>query len=293
MNVPTQLSSVVDNPPWQRNLQERLDSLGRRYGPTVVTQNYTFTETDQIDSLQVDATAGNVTITLPSPTGNRRRRIVKSDLSTNTVTISAGSFTINQQTTHTLYAAFRFIEVEPTGTDWRVTSFGQALFITGTGNLQLGIRSLATTATSGFPYIPSCAGVPTGVPASYSGCAPLVVDSTNNDLYFYSGGWVLANSGGGGGSLTVGTATVDFGAFPGTNEASIAVTGQGSITTNNRAIATIPADGTTADHTASDHKYAAALIALTCDTPIAGTGFTIFARCLDKMQGTFTLNWAY
>lgn len=47
-----------------------------------------------------------------------------------------------------------------------------------------------TTATTNFPYIPSCAGVPTGVPAStYTGALPLVYDSTNNKLYVYNGAW--------------------------------------------------------------------------------------------------------
>lgn len=49
--------------------------------------------------------------------------------------------------------------------------------------------ALATTATGGFPYIPSCAGVPTGVPAARTGMVPLVYDSTDNKLYVYNGGW--------------------------------------------------------------------------------------------------------
>lgn len=53
----------------------------------------------------------------------------------------------------------------------------------------LGVQSaLATTATTGFAYIPTCAGTPTGVPTAVTGLAPLVVNTTNNKLYFYSGG---------------------------------------------------------------------------------------------------------
>lgn len=48
--------------------------------------------------------------------------------------------------------------------------------------------ALATTATDGFTYIPTCAGAPTGTPTTVTGCAPVVIDSTNNKLYFYSGG---------------------------------------------------------------------------------------------------------
>lgn len=53
---------------------------------------------------------------------------------------------------------------------------------------RLGSASLATTATTGFLYAPSCAGVPTGVPVAVAGMAPIVIDETNHRLYFYSGG---------------------------------------------------------------------------------------------------------
>ena len=58
------------------------------------------------------------------------------------------------------------------------------------GNVVLNASgsALATTATNGFTYIPTCAGVPTGAPTSFTGAAPLVVDSTDNTLYFYSSG---------------------------------------------------------------------------------------------------------
>jgi len=56
------------------------------------------------------------------------------------------------------------------------------------GSAVFGNAAIATTATGGFVYIPSCAGTPTGVPTGFSGRIPLVVDSTNNKLYFYSGG---------------------------------------------------------------------------------------------------------
>ena len=43
-------------------------------------------------------------------------------------------------------------------------------------------------------YLPSCAGVPTGVPTAITGKVPIVVDSTNNKAYIYSGGaWVALN----------------------------------------------------------------------------------------------------
>jgi len=63
-----------------------------------------------------------------------------------------------------------------------------------TGSVQIGTASLATTATDGFPYIPTCAGTPTGVPTAVTGFAPMVVDSTNSKLYVYVGGsWKVMN----------------------------------------------------------------------------------------------------
>lgn len=55
-------------------------------------------------------------------------------------------------------------------------------------NGTIGAGAVATTATDGFLYIPTCAGVPTGVPTAKTGFAPIVVDTTNNRWYFYSGG---------------------------------------------------------------------------------------------------------
>lgn len=90
-----------------------------------------------------------------------------------------------------------------------------------------------------------------------------------------------------------GTATIDFGAAPGANEANIVVTGQAAISATSKAEAYVMGDDTTADHTASDHKYFAAFVALTCGTPVAATGFTIYGRSVEKLQGTFALRWVW
>ena len=61
--------------------------------------------------------------------------------------------------------------------------------ITSTGNIVAGASAaLATNATDGFLYVPTCAGTPTGTPTAITGMAPIVVNTTNNKLYFYSGG---------------------------------------------------------------------------------------------------------
>jgi hypothetical protein len=50
--------------------------------------------------------------------------------------------------------------------------------------------ALATSATTGFGYIPKVAGVPTGVPINTpAGFVPWVYDSTNHKISIYDGGW--------------------------------------------------------------------------------------------------------
>lgn len=56
------------------------------------------------------------------------------------------------------------------------------------GTTIVGTAALATNATDGFFYAPTCAGTPTGTPTAYTGVAPIVIDTTNHKLYFYSGG---------------------------------------------------------------------------------------------------------
>lgn len=66
-----------------------------------------------------------------------------------------------------------------------------ALYITPGWGLVPGRHvALATNATDGFLYIPTCAGTPTGVPAAYTGKVAMVFDTTNNKLYIYDGGWL-------------------------------------------------------------------------------------------------------
>jgi len=85
----------------------------------------------------------------------------------------------------------------PAGDDALVYRSGANSFSTGTERFRItavgnvvagGSVALATTATNGFLYVPTCAGTPTGTPTSITGMAPIVVNTTNNKLYFYSGG---------------------------------------------------------------------------------------------------------
>lgn len=90
-----------------------------------------------------------------------------------------------------------------------------------------------------------------------------------------------------------GTVTIDFGAFPGSNEASVTVTGQADISATSKAEAYVMADDTSASHSASDHRYFAQLVGLSCGTPVAATGFTIHARSFQKLIGTWSIRWVW
>jgi hypothetical protein len=68
------------------------------------------------------------------------------------------------------------------------TSDTERARIDANGNIICGTAAIATNATNGFLYVPGCAGTPTGTPTTVTGRSPIVVDTTNNKLYFYSGG---------------------------------------------------------------------------------------------------------
>mgnify|MGYP003343635391 FL=1 len=58
------------------------------------------------------------------------------------------------------------------------------------GQVTFRDSALATTATAGHLFIPTCAGTPTGVPTTIpTGQVALQYDSTNNKLYVYNGAW--------------------------------------------------------------------------------------------------------
>jgi hypothetical protein len=71
-----------------------------------------------------------------------------------------------------------------------------------------------------------------------------------------------------------GTTTIDFGAFPGSSDTSVAITGQASILAGSLVEAFLfPA--VTADHTADEHVVET--IRVMAGNVVAGTGFTVYA----------------
>ena len=91
----------------------------------------------------------------------------------------------------------------------------------------------------------------------------------------------------------LGSATIDFGSWPGSNEASVAVTGQAAISTTSKAEAFVMGEDVSSNHTASDHRYFSRFAGLTCGTPTAATGFTVYARSTERLEGQFTIRWVW
>jgi len=89
-----------------------------------------------------------------------------------------------------------------------------------------------------------------------------------------------------------GTTTIDFGVWPGSNEASVAVTGQASIAAVSNAEAFMMAEAS-GSHTIADATYAASFVTLTCSVPTPAVGFTIYARAQYTLTGTYALRWVW
>lgn len=92
--------------------------------------------------------------------------------------------------------------------------------------------------------------------------------------------------------MPIGTATLDFGAFPGATDASVTITGQTGILTSSAVEAYI-SPAATAEHTADEHwvenlKVAAGNI-------VAGVGLTIYGRTDDntRLYGHWNIGWVW
>ena len=89
---------------------------------------------------------------------------------------------------------------------------------------------------------------------------------------------------------TQGTATLDFGTIPGSQDAHVAITGQASILADSLAdawILGIP----TATHNLEEHMMVP--MEVKCGSIVAGTGFTIYASTEYRLTGTFTVAWVW
>jgi len=92
--------------------------------------------------------------------------------------------------------------------------------------------------------------------------------------------------------MATGTATLDFGAFPGKTDASLAVTGQAAIVAGTLVEAWLRPVAT-AEHSADEHMLEE--LAVFAADIVAGTGFTIHGRARGKgrIYGNWTIAWAW
>lgn len=95
-----------------------------------------------------------------------------------------------------------------------------------------------------------------------------------------------------GGGATGGTATLNFGAPPGSSTASATITGQTGILSGSRIRAWV--QGSTADFNEYEHsRVLPLLVGLGISDVVAGTGFTIQAATQERLTGTVAVKWEW
>jgi len=95
------------------------------------------------------------------------------------------------------------------------------------------------------------------------------------------------------GSLTehTGTATIDFGAAPGTNTTTVTVTGQTGIQTTTTVDLSISGMDSTADHNTVEHTIIPITVRVSAIS--VGSSFTITASSEYRLTGTFKVRWTW
>ena len=91
----------------------------------------------------------------------------------------------------------------------------------------------------------------------------------------------------------IGSAVLSFGGFPGHSDASVAVTGQSTISTTSKVEVFIMGDDTTGSHTAKDHRFVGSILSLTSGTPTTGVGFTIYGFSTERLQGDWAVRFVW
>ena len=152
-----------------------------------------------------------------------------------------------------------------------------------------------TTKTLSFKSLPSIA-VSEGATTPNPGTTGVWAWSTTLSKPVYWNGtlWSSITTGSSGSSTVYsGTATIDFGNYPGSNETTVSVTGQGSILSTSGIRLFISANATSVDHTSNDHTWIMNFLNITVGDVVPSTGFTIYANSIHKLQGKYTINWTW
>lgn len=208
-------------------------------------------------SFFVDASGGNITLTLdPTETVRFFTRI---DSSGNTVTLTPSSGLISGAASYNL----------PINTAITIISDLTNQYVTGSGGTGGGVFTDLTD-----------------VPGSYAGEAlkAVRVNAGETGLEFYTPSV---------GGLTFGTATISFGATP-QAEASVVVTGQTGILATSFVNVWIMQSDSTGTNTTDEHAFAAVSMRLSVGSLVVGVGFTIYATCMfGGATGDFKIKYSY
>jgi hypothetical protein len=115
------------------------------------------------------------------------------DATTPWLGVFAAFHTVTTATTHTQPTIGRAgypntgIYFPPTANQVGIgTSSTQRTLWDADGNVVIGPAAIATSATNGFLYIPSCPGNASAIPTAYAGRCAMVYDSTNNRLHIWN-----------------------------------------------------------------------------------------------------------
>lgn len=129
----------------------------------------------------ISRTSAGEAVTITSSSGATG----SSDIPGNNITIAGGN------STGTGAGGYIKFQTAPAalGTGTALNTLTDRVLIDQKGNVVLAASgaALATDAVNGFSYIPTCEGVPTGVPAYLpTGAAPIVYNTTDNRLCVYN-----------------------------------------------------------------------------------------------------------
>ena len=125
------------------------------------------------------------------------------------------------------------------------------------------------------------------------------VDQGSVGTFNFTGTGVVATVVGGVATVDVGStagasgsATIDFGAFPGSSEASVAVTGQAGILAGSVVLAWIRPVATALN---TDDEHVVENVRFIARDIVPGTGFTIVGECTlgNYLFGTYNVNWRW
>jgi len=92
--------------------------------------------------------------------------------------------------------------------------------------------------------------------------------------------------------VPTGTATLNFGAAPGSNQASLAITGQSSIGLGSYVEAWL-SSAPHADHNLDEMKLLSEKVGILAHTVSDGVGFTITATTELRLTGNINVDWVW